>query len=92
MYQEASLPPLRPHDCAIDLLPSTSPPCGSLFSLSASERAAMESSEFLSCITIYLVVCQGGQVYIPCPVSLVLEFCHFGGGDSHGPCDGEDRL
>lgn len=31
----ASLPPHRPYDCAIDLLPGTSPPRGRLFSLSA---------------------------------------------------------
>ncbi|KAI7806903.1 Pol polyprotein [Triplophysa rosa] len=37
-----SLPPHRPYDCAIDLLPGTSPPKGRLFSLSAPEREAME--------------------------------------------------
>ncbi len=38
----ASLPPHRPYDCAIDLLPGTSPPKGKLYSLSALEREAME--------------------------------------------------
>ena len=38
----ASLPPHRPHDCAIDLLPGMSPPKGKLYSLSAPERVAME--------------------------------------------------
>lgn len=38
----SSLPPDRPYDCAINLLPSSSPPRGRLFSLSAPERAAME--------------------------------------------------
>ncbi len=38
----ASLPPHRPYDCAIDLLPGTSPPKGRLYSLSAPEREAME--------------------------------------------------
>ncbi len=38
----ASLPPHRPYDCAIDLLPGTSPPKGKLYSLSAPEREAME--------------------------------------------------
>ncbi|KAL0192325.1 hypothetical protein M9458_010621, partial [Cirrhinus mrigala] len=37
-----SLPPHRPYDCAIDLLPGTSPPRGRLYSLSAPEREAME--------------------------------------------------
>ncbi|KAI7790520.1 Pol polyprotein [Triplophysa rosa] len=37
-----SLPPHRPYDCAIDLLPGTSPPRGRLFSLSGPEREAME--------------------------------------------------
>ncbi|KAI7805934.1 Pol polyprotein [Triplophysa rosa] len=37
-----SLPPHRPYDCAIDLLPGTSPPRGRLFSLSAPEREAMD--------------------------------------------------
>ncbi len=37
-----SLPPHRPYDCAIDLLPGTSPPRGRLYSLSAPERKAME--------------------------------------------------
>ncbi|XDV33933.1 hypothetical protein PO909_004169 [Leuciscus waleckii] len=38
----ASLPPHRPYDCAIDLLPGKSPPKGKLYSLSAPEREAME--------------------------------------------------
>ncbi len=38
----ASLPPHRPYDCAIDLLPGMCPPRGRLFSLSAPERKAME--------------------------------------------------
>lgn len=38
----SSLPPHRPYDCAIDLLPGTSPPKGRLYSLSAPERKAME--------------------------------------------------
>ncbi len=38
----ASLPPHRPYDCTIDLLPGTSPPKGKLYSLSAPEREAME--------------------------------------------------
>ena len=37
-----SLPPHRPYDCAIDLLPGTAPPKGRLYSLSAPERKAME--------------------------------------------------
>ncbi len=38
----SSLPPHRPYDCAIDLLPGTSPPKGCLYSLSRPEREAME--------------------------------------------------
>ncbi|KAI2653996.1 Transposon Tf2-9 polyprotein [Labeo rohita] len=38
----ASLPPHRPYDCAIELLPGTSPPKGKLYSLSIPEREAME--------------------------------------------------
>ena len=38
-----SLPPHRPYDCAIDLLPGTSPPKGRLYSLSEPERKAMET-------------------------------------------------
>lgn len=37
-----SLPPHRPYDCAIELLPGTSPPKGHLFSLSGPEREAMD--------------------------------------------------
>ena len=37
-----SLPPHRSYDCAIDLLPGTSPRRGHLFSLSTPERLAME--------------------------------------------------
>ncbi|XP_056599395.1 uncharacterized protein LOC130417698 [Triplophysa dalaica] len=37
-----SLPPHRPYDCAIDLLPGTSPPKGCLYPLSGPEREAME--------------------------------------------------
>lgn len=36
------LPPHRPYDCAIDLLPGTTPPRGRLYSLSGPEREAME--------------------------------------------------
>ncbi|KAI2653739.1 Transposon Tf2-9 polyprotein [Labeo rohita] len=38
----ACLPPHRPYDCAIDLVPGTSLPKGKLYSLSAPEREAME--------------------------------------------------
>ncbi len=38
----ASLPPHRPYDCAIDLLPGKSPPKGKLYSHSDPEREAME--------------------------------------------------
>ncbi len=38
----SSLPPHRPHDCVIELLPGTSPPKGCLYSLSGPEREAME--------------------------------------------------
>lgn len=37
-----SLPPHRPYDCAIELLPGTFPPKGSLYSLSPSERDSMK--------------------------------------------------
>ncbi|KAG1968655.1 retrotransposable element [Pimephales promelas] len=37
-----SLPPHRPYDCAIELLPGTSPPKGKLYSLSIPEREVME--------------------------------------------------
>lgn len=36
-----SLPPHRPYDCGIDLLPGTTPPKGRLYSLSAPENQAM---------------------------------------------------
>lgn len=38
----ASLPPHRPYDCAINLVPGMSPPKGRLYSLSVPEREAME--------------------------------------------------
>ncbi|KAG1952394.1 retrotransposable element [Pimephales promelas] len=37
-----SLPPHRPYDCSIELLPNTTPPRGRLYSLSAPEREALE--------------------------------------------------
>ncbi len=37
----SSLPPHRPYDCAIDLLPGTSPPKGRLYSLSGLEMEVM---------------------------------------------------
>ncbi|CAM4463975.1 unnamed protein product [Leuciscus chuanchicus] len=37
-----SLPPHRPYDCCIDLLPGSTPPRGRLYSLSAPEREALE--------------------------------------------------
>ncbi|KAF7653478.1 hypothetical protein LDENG_00082230 [Lucifuga dentata] len=38
-----SLPPHRPYDCTINLLPGTSPPKGRLYSLSAPEREVMKT-------------------------------------------------
>ncbi|KAK2905603.1 hypothetical protein Q8A73_009546 [Channa argus] len=38
-----SLPPHRPYDCSIELLPGTMPPRGRLYSLSGPEREAMET-------------------------------------------------
>jgi len=38
----ASLPPYRPYDCAIELLPGTALPKGKLYSLSVPEREATE--------------------------------------------------
>ena len=38
----SSLPPHRPYDCGIDLLPGTSPPRGRLYSLSRPETEAMD--------------------------------------------------
>lgn len=45
-----SLPPHRPYDCTINLLPGATPPRGRVYSLSEPERQAMESyiSESLS--------------------------------------------
>ncbi|XP_063043653.1 uncharacterized protein LOC134437997 [Engraulis encrasicolus] len=40
--QAVSLPPHRPYDCAIELLPGSFPPKGSLYSLSPPERDAMK--------------------------------------------------
>ncbi len=42
MSRASSLPPHRPYDCAMDLLPGTSLPKGHLYSLSRPEREAME--------------------------------------------------
>uniref|UniRef100_A0A8C1U5W3 Gypsy retrotransposon integrase-like protein 1 n=1 Tax=Cyprinus carpio TaxID=7962 RepID=A0A8C1U5W3_CYPCA len=49
-----SLPPHRPYDCSISLLPGTTPPRGRLFSLSIPEREALENylSEALHAGTI----------------------------------------
>ncbi len=38
----ASLPPYRPYDCTIDLVPGSTPPRGRLYSLSAPEREGLE--------------------------------------------------
>ncbi len=38
-----SLPPHRPYDCAIELLPGSCPPRGRIFSLSSPERTAMDT-------------------------------------------------
>ncbi len=40
--QPTSLPPHRPYDCSIDLVPGSVPPRGRLYSLSAPEREALE--------------------------------------------------
>lgn len=36
------LPPHRPYDCTIDLLPGTTPPCNRIYPLSQTEKEAME--------------------------------------------------
>lgn len=41
MAKATSLPPHRPYDCCIDLLPGASPPKGRLYSVSAPETLAM---------------------------------------------------
>ncbi len=38
-----SLPPHRPYDCAVELLPDSCPPRGRIFSLSSPERTAMDT-------------------------------------------------
>lgn len=38
----ASLPPHRPYDCSINLIPGNTPPHGRLYSLSAPKRKALE--------------------------------------------------
>ncbi|KAI2647590.1 Transposon Tf2-6 polyprotein [Labeo rohita] len=50
----ASLPPHRPYDCSIDLIPGSTPPRGKLYSLSNPEREALEKylSESLAAGTI----------------------------------------
>jgi hypothetical protein len=53
-----ALPPYRPHDCVIDLLPVTTPPQGRLYSLSGPETTAMkgyiEDSLAAGCIRPYI--------------------------------------
>ncbi len=51
-----SLPPHRPYDCSIDLLPGTMPPRGRLYSLSAPEREALEK---------YLTESLAAQIIVP---------------------------
>ncbi len=51
-----SLPPHRPYDCSIDLLPGTIPPHGKLYSLSAPEREALEK---------YLTESLAAEIIIP---------------------------
>ncbi|KAI2655957.1 Transposon Tf2-9 polyprotein [Labeo rohita] len=50
----ASLPPHRPYDCSIDLIPGSTPPRGKLYSLSNPEREALKKylSESLAAGTI----------------------------------------
>ncbi len=59
----ASLPPHRPYDCAIDLVPGMSPPKGRLYSLSVPEREAMEKyiSDSLTAGFIRPLLLQRGQ-------------------------------
>ncbi len=46
--QASSLPPPHLYDCAIELLPGTSPPKGRLHSLSGPEWEAMEKYIYMS--------------------------------------------
>ncbi len=57
----ASLPPHRPYDCAIELLPGTSPPKGKLYSLSAPEREAMKKYISDSLASGFLPLLQRGR-------------------------------
>lgn len=43
----ASLPPHRPYDCAIELLPGESPPKGKLYSLSVPERGLWRDTSLI---------------------------------------------
>ncbi len=60
--QATSLPPHRPYDCSINLLPGTMPPRGRLYSLSAPEREALEKylTESLAAEIIVLSSSPGG--------------------------------
>ncbi len=78
----ASLPPHRPYDCAIDLVPGTSPPKGRLYSLSAPEREAMEKyiSDSLAAGLIHPSSSPAGAGFflwerrmVPCDLALITE-------------------
>lgn len=62
----SSLPPHRPYDCSIHLLPETCPPHGRLYSLTPLERLAME--DFFTLRTLWLL-----GSFIPHPLRLVLS-------------------
>lgn len=56
------LPPHRPYDCAIDLLPGTTPPRGQVYPLSVAEQWAIEEYVdealrlcYLTCISMILL-------------------------------------
>ncbi|CAM4606773.1 unnamed protein product [Leuciscus chuanchicus] len=58
----ASLPPHRPYDCSIELLPGTTPPRGRLYSLSVPERKALE--KYLSdSLDAAFEILQGAQFF-----------------------------
>ncbi len=78
----ASLPPHRPYDCAIELVPGMSPPKGRLYSLSVPEREAMEKyiSDSLAAGLIRPSSSPAGQGFfswerrmVHCDLALIIE-------------------
>ncbi len=81
-FQASSLPPHRPYDCTIDLLPGTSPPKGHLYSLSRPEREAME--RYIHDSLVAGIICPSQTIFTKLDLCTAYHLVRIRGGGVNG--------